>query len=1328
MNKTVMAKAFKRIVSENGLMLEHVPDEFIDDEMLVYAVFDNQNALKFVPENKRAAILIKIKDEFRAGHIIWSEFLENIPKDLLSTEICRQLIENETRFFPGVPEEYIDEEMCYYVVQNRGDFLKYIPEKFKTQELCNKAVETSGVYAIEDVPEDNRTPELYTIMVKQNTKHYANIETTDTSWLRERIMEPLSIIPKEMQSSKMYEIIAEIYPYPEIFLRIVPENLITQKICMELAKRDGRVLKNIPKEMKTRDLCIETIKNGGDIEEVPEEFRNADMYIDWLSNRYVQMKNDSHYRGDIQQYIKELPTEIKNDDFWKKLVEKNGFFLKYVPENIKNEELYMKAIQSFPNCIVFIPKSDINTDILIEAIRNDVGLKYIKKYIETELATPEVYLELYKKEKIYRIDEIPKEKRNFDIYVYAAQNSRIEYNDIPVEITSNRKFWEEVIERNASFIKYAPQDMITPELCQNAIDNSLWNIKNIPVNFITLDMCKAVMAYRDGQKYLLEYIPEEYITDIIPMIYTDNFFGVKLEKLLECIPEEKRTDIFYIKLLNYEDEGIKHIPEALLQSQEFWNSAVENGFYKFNKVPEEFKTKELCKKAVNENALNFEYVPENMIDREIYEALIEARLKHLHISQTRDVLRDIPEQYITPEIYAKSIWGGSNVDQKAIDIMLSMYNFDRIHHFVPSVSVLKKYPVSQIEKFDKRIWWYLAKKELYNLNTDTKNALIEAMLTFGAFDKDANQGERVGLIEHFATYLPKCRFKIDLDRLSEEEKEIIHSNFEIKKYNKYVVNMERLLEDENLVNLFKSKEEAKSELEAVISEELSEYSMKIFLEEYSQDTNRDELMRYILKTGYDKQVDERHVGITLKTDLQNLKSKNPNEGYQLEKKIREIYYKANPSFMMTPSKLHRIFDGMDMEYKPEFYEFFKNNIREILKNDKRQREMSKIQNQWNDIIQAYLGQRITFEKCERYIYGKTYKNVEFPEISKLSSICGYSQEQFEQAQEIYREQLKRKESSIPQVEGRCKNSEYTYKVLRLDDPAAIFIGELTDCCQAINNAGESCMIHSATSSNGRVLIVQDKTGKVLSQSWIWRNKNVICFDNIEAVKRDSNNKKVVSREVLEAVKEAARALIEEDKIRMKQYETEKIREIEQERESISTEEYEKRIADLKRAIKGQMLNKITVGIGNTDIDLSGLQLDDENRYPEENVYYIDDSREQLIIYKDSSVEHEDSGEDIKTITSLYSDDENTKKIIDIDTSEIEHLSTYNDEYELDDEENEENEENIGNGNLLDLYSEDGYIDLGEIRTTINHSQNRAKARQALKNIREYLRTREGNEI
>lgn len=132
-----------------------------------------------------------------------------------------------------------------------------------------------------------------------------------------------------------------------------------------------------------------------------------------------------------------------------------------------------------------------------------------------------------------------------------------------------------------------------------------------------------------------------------------------------------------------------------------------------------------------------------------------------------------------------------------------------------------------------------------------------------------------------------------------------------------------------------------------------------------------------------------------------------------------------------------------------------------------------------------------------YVLENKFTNVNLgnEQMAAVSSIAGYTQEQFEKLQEIYEYSKRRVKSSIPHIEERT--DDYTYETLRLDDPLGLAIGTLTDCCQKIDDAAEVCMEHSMTSSDGRIFVIKDKENNIVAQSWVWRNQNVLCFDNIE---------------------------------------------------------------------------------------------------------------------------------------------------------------------------------------------------------------------------------------
>jgi len=101
----------------------------------------------------------------------------------------------------------------------------------------------------------------------------------------------------------------------------------------------------------------------------------------------------------------------------------------------------------------------------------------------------------------------------------------------------------------------------------------------------------------------------------------------------------------------------------------------------------------------------------------------------------------------------------------------------------------------------------------------------------------------------------------------------------------------------------------------------------------------------------------------------------------------------------------------------------------------------------------------------------------------------------EEAMNLCKDAGKRKFSSIPKVEGML--GDFTYNVLDLNDSMALAVGYLTHCCFVVRGDSYSALKHSMQSNNGRIFVVYSK-GKLLCQSWIWRNGDVVCFDSVES--------------------------------------------------------------------------------------------------------------------------------------------------------------------------------------------------------------------------------------
>lgn len=96
--------------------------------------------------------------------------------------------------------------------------------------------------------------------------------------------------------------------------------------------------------------------------------------------------------------------------------------------------------------------------------------------------------------------------------------------------------------------------------------------------------------------------------------------------------------------------------------------------------------------------------------------------------------------------------------------------------------------------------------------------------------------------------------------------------------------------------------------------------------------------------------------------------------------------------------------------------------------------------------------------------------------------------------------LKTNESTIPKIKGTL--NEYSYEILDLHDMDGISVGSKTACCFEVLGASFSSLKHALLNKNGRILVVK-KDNKLLAHSWLWRNGNLLCLDNIEISKKIS---------------------------------------------------------------------------------------------------------------------------------------------------------------------------------------------------------------------------------
>lgn len=141
----------------------------------------------------------------------------------------------------------------------------------------------------------------------------------------------------------------------------------------------------------------------------------------------------------------------------------------------------------------------------------------------------------------------------------------------------------------------------------------------------------------------------------------------------------------------------------------------------------------------------------------------------------------------------------------------------------------------------------------------------------------------------------------------------------------------------------------------------------------------------------------------------------------------------------------------------------------------------------------------TIAEIENYCSSLSYNVVKYPHIANVCAKRSVDDDKFQQIQRYVDEFMKfRTYESVPNVEFSCNG----ISVRKLDNDRdldyILFAGavENTSCCQKIGGAGESTVLASYFLPNAGVYGFFYRS-QMIAQSFVWREKDALTFDNIE---------------------------------------------------------------------------------------------------------------------------------------------------------------------------------------------------------------------------------------
>lgn len=242
------------------------------------------------------------------------------------------------------------------------------------------------------------------------------------------------------------------------------------------------------------------------------------------------------------------------------------------------------------------------------------------------------------------------------------------------------------------------------------------------------------------------------------------------------------------------------------------------------------------------------------------------------------------------------------------------------------------------------------------------------------------------------------------------------------------------------------------------------------------------------------------------------------------------YYKDNPDFMnfRLKNKFDELMDSQDYLCAAH------NNFASITKafpnrvvNGNTEREL--------------LSPRFVAEHSSFVSYNDIQPGNE--KLALLVGERGYSQEQFNRIQTIFENAKTNKDKFVIFAEKNDEENGIKFRLLEKDDPLGFVLGDITNCCQHIGGAAESCVEDGYLNANSGFIVFEEDLknefgedtdkARILGQAYVWYDPETktVCYDNIEIPKniinelRSSDKSGISSEMFMDSVIKSAECIL-----------------------------------------------------------------------------------------------------------------------------------------------------------------------------------------------------------
>jgi len=199
----------EKAVSNDGMALEFVPYKHKDYSLCEKAVSNDGMALNFVP---KYYIGKNLKTGY-FGSILFKDYplcekavsnngraLQYVPKELIDYSLCEKAVSNDGMSLQYVPVELKDYSLYEKAISQNGGSLYFVPVELRDYSLCKKAV-SQNAWALDNVPKDIEN--YYSLVKIAYQKSKESVSIIERNWFpKEYIPQLMKDFPQDSELKK----------------------------------------------------------------------------------------------------------------------------------------------------------------------------------------------------------------------------------------------------------------------------------------------------------------------------------------------------------------------------------------------------------------------------------------------------------------------------------------------------------------------------------------------------------------------------------------------------------------------------------------------------------------------------------------------------------------------------------------------------------------------------------------------------------------------------------------------------------------------------------------------------------------------------------------------------------------------------------------------------------------------------------------------------------------------------------------------------------------------------------------------------------------------